>query len=152
SRGEENARRLGQRLRGLSFARVFTSPLQRAHRTCILAGFGDKAEADPELVEWNYGAYEGKTSAEIQAERPGWQVFRDGCPGGESSADVAARADRIVARLRAVGANVLVFSSGHIMRVLGARWCGLDVLAGKRLYLTTASLSMLGYEHGLDDP
>src|SRR5262245_2181564 len=146
-RGERNARRLGERLRGLTFARVFTSPLQRARRTCELAGFGAVAEVDPELVEWDYGDFEGRTTADIRKERPGWQLFRDGCPGGESVAAVSARADRVVARLRAVGGDVLVFSSGHFLRVLGARWCGLEASAGRYLYLGTAALSVLGYEH-----
>jgi probable phosphoglycerate mutase len=151
-RGEENARRLGLRLKGLTFARVFTSPLQRARRTAELAGFGDRAEVAADLVEWNYGDYEGKTTAQVHQERPDWQLFRDGCPGGESLADVVARADRAIVHLRAVASNVLVFSSGHISRVLAARWCALDGSAGKRLYLGTAALSILGYEHGLSDP
>src|SRR5271169_5453651 len=108
-RGEGNARRLGERLKGLSFARVFTSPLQRARRTCELAGFGARAELDPDLVEWNYGEYEGKTTAQIHKLRPDWQIFRDGCPGGESAAEVAARANRVVGRLRAIEGDVLLF-------------------------------------------
>jgi probable phosphoglycerate mutase len=151
-RGEANARRLGQRLQGLTFARVFTSPLQRARRTCELAGFGAVAAVDPDLVEWNYGEYEGKTTAEIRHARPDWQLFRDGCPGGERLEDVSARADRVIARLRSAGGDVLVFSSGHILRILAARWCGLDASAGRCLYLGTAALSVLGYEHGLQDP
>ncbi len=99
-RGKRNARRLEERLRGLSFAKVFTSPLQRAKRTCELAGFGTVAEVDQDLVEWNYGEYEGRRTAEIRAERPDWELFRDGCPGGESPAEAAARADRVVSRLR----------------------------------------------------
>src|SRR5438552_74358 len=101
-RGERNARSLGERLRGLTFTRVFTSPLQRARRTCELASFGDVAVVDPDLVEWNYGDYEGKTTAEIRQSRPDWKLFRDGCPGGESLAEVGARADRVIARLRAL--------------------------------------------------
>src|SRR5262249_5180335 len=97
-----------------------SSPLQRARRTAELAGFGDRLEIDPDLMEWDYGAYEGRTTAEIRRERPDWQLFRDGCPGGEGLAEVGARADRVIARLRAVGANVLVFSSGHFLRVLAA--------------------------------
>jgi broad specificity phosphatase PhoE len=151
-KGVEDARRLGERLRGMTFARVFTSPLQRARRTCELAGFGAQAVVDPDLVEWNYGAYEGRTSNEIQAERPGWQLFRDGCPGGESPADVAARADRVVARVRAFEGDVLVFSSGHFLRMLGARWLGLDAGWGRCFYLGTASLSQLSYEHTLAEP
>lgn len=151
-RGEGNARRLGERLKGLSFAKVFTSPLQRAARTCELAGFGAGAEVDPDLVEWNYGDYEGRTSAEIFKERPGWELFRDGCPGGESPAEVGARADRVVSRVRAVGGDGLIFSSGHFLRVLAARWLGLEPAAGRFFLLVTASLSALGYEHRLSRP
>jgi len=135
------------------FARVFTSPLQRAARTCELAGFGAVAETDPDLVEWNYGQYEGFRSAEILAERPDWQLFRDGCPGGESPAQVGERADRVVQRVRAVPGNVLLFSSGHFIRVLAARWLALGPgSAGKYFLVTTASLSALGYEHKLSQP
>src|SRR6202030_1087273 len=146
-RGERNARALGERLRGLACARVFTSPLRRATRTCELVGFGAAAEIDPDLVEWDYGQYEGRRTAEIHAERPDWQLFRDGCPGGESPDQVGARADRVVARVRAVEGDVLVFSSGHFLRVLAARWLGLEPEAGKYFWLSTASLSALGYEH-----
>jgi probable phosphoglycerate mutase len=153
SNGERNARRLGERLKGLTFAKVFTSPLQRASRTCELAGFGALAEIDPDLVEWNYGQYEGRRSAEIHAERPDWQLFRDGCPGGESLAQVGERADRVVQRIRAVRGNVLFFSSGHFIRVLAARWLALDPgSVGRYLVLSTASLSVLSYEHGLSQP
>lgn len=150
--GEQAARKLGDRLRGGTYAYVFTSPLQRARRTCELAGYGEKAEVDPDLVEWDYGAFEGLTTAEIRRQRPGWELFRDGCPGGESSADVAARADRVIARLRAAGGNALVFSSGHILRVLAARWCGADPALGRNLYLGTAAVCTLGYDHGPDEP
>jgi broad specificity phosphatase PhoE len=151
--GERNARRLGERLKGMTFARVFTSPLQRAARTCELAGFGAVAETDPDLVEWNYGQYEGRRSAEIFAERPDWQLFRDGCPGGESPAQVGERADRVVQRVRTVPGNVLLFSSGHFIRVLAARWLALGPgSAGRYFLLTTASLSALGYEHKLSQP
>ena len=151
--GERNARRLGERLKGMTFARVFTSPLQRAARTCELAGFGAVAETDPDLVEWNYGQYEGLCSAEIFAERPNWQLFRDGCPGGESPAQVGERADRVVQRVRTVPGNVLLFSSGHFIRVLAARWLALGPEpAGRYFLLTTASLSALGYEHKLSQP
>ncbi len=115
-RGERNARALGERLRGLAFAKVFTSPLQRV-RTCELARFGAVAEIDPDLVEWDYGQYAGRT-AEIHAERPDWQLFHDGCPGGESPDQIGARADRVVERVRAIKGDVLVFSSGHFLRVL----------------------------------
>jgi broad specificity phosphatase PhoE len=150
--GERNARLLGDRLAGLAFAKVFTSPLQRAHRTCELAGFGAVAEVDRDLVEWNYGEYEGRTSDAIRAERPDWQLFRDGCPGGESPLDVGVRADRVIRRARAVEANVLLFSSGHILRVLTARWLGLAPADGRYFLLGTAGLCALGYEHDLSQP
>jgi probable phosphoglycerate mutase len=146
-RGERNARQLGERLKGLTFAKVFTSPLQRASRTCALAGFGAAAELDADLFEWNYGDYEGRRTAEILADRPDWQLFRDGCPGGESPDQVGARADRVVSRVRAVAGEVLLFSSGHFLRVLAARWLGLEPGAGRYLLLSTASLGMLAYEH-----
>ena len=151
-RGERNAGRLRERLKGLSFAEVFISPLQRARRTCELAGFGDRAEVFGDLVEWNYGEYEGRRTEEIRAKRPDWQLFRDGCPGGESPDQIGARADRVVKRIREVQGNVLIFSSGHILRVLTARWLGLEPLAGKDFMLSTASLSALGYEHELSQP
>jgi probable phosphoglycerate mutase len=150
--GEQNALRLGDRLKGLTFAKVFTSPLQRARRTCELAGFGAVAEVDPELLEWNYGDYEGLTSAQVHAKRPGWKLFRDGCPGGETVAQIGARADRVIARVRSIQGNVLLFSSGHISRVLAARWLGLDASAGQYFLLSTAALSQLGYEHDLSEP
>jgi broad specificity phosphatase PhoE len=151
--GERNARRLGERLRGLTFPTVYTSPLQRAARTCELAGFGAAAEVDRDLLEWNYGEYEGLRTAEILAERPDWQLFRDGCPGGESPQQVGARADRVVSRLRAVQSDVLLFSSGHFLRVLAARWLGLEPAAGRYLLLSTASLGTLAYEHNnLSEP
>jgi probable phosphoglycerate mutase len=151
-RGEQNARALGKRLNGLNFGRVFTSPLQRAARTCELAGFGAVAEVDRDLLEWNYGQYEGRRTAEIHAERPDWQLFRDGCPGGESPDEVGARADCALTRVRAARVNVLLFSSGHFLRVLAARWLGLEPSAGRYLLLSTASLSALGYEHNLCQP
>jgi broad specificity phosphatase PhoE len=143
---------LGERLRGLTFAKVYTSPLQRAARTCELAGFGSAAEIDSDLVEWDYGQYEGRRTTEIRAERPNWQQFRDGCPGGESPDQVGARADRVVGRVRAVKGDVLVFSSGHFLRVLATRWLGLDASGGRSLLLSTASLSALSYEHNLAEP
>ena len=150
--GEENARRLGGRLKGLNFARIFTSPLQRAARTCELAGLGATAEIVPDLMEWDYGQYEGLRSAEILKNRPDWQLFRDGCPGGESPAEIGARADRVVERARAIEGDVILFSSGHFSRVLGARWLGLDPGAGRYFVLSTASLSILGYEHNRSEP
>jgi probable phosphoglycerate mutase len=151
-RGERNARKLGERLRGLAFAKVLTSPLQRAARTCNLAGFGASAEVDPNLVEWDYGAYEGLRTAQIHEKRPDWQLFRDGCPGGESPSQVAERADRVVSRVRGIEGDVLLFSSGHFLRVLAARWLGLEPIAGKYLMLKAASLSALGYENTLSQP
>jgi broad specificity phosphatase PhoE len=151
--GERTARRLGERLKGIAFTEVFTSPLQRAVRTCELAGFGAVAEIDPDLLEWNYGQYEGRRTAEIVAERPGWLLFRDGCPGGETPAQVAARADRVVSRVRAVQGNVLLFTSGHFIRVLATRWIGLEPSVNSRSFtLSTASLSALGYEGNLSRP
>jgi broad specificity phosphatase PhoE len=151
-RGERNARSLGERLKGLKFARVFTSPLQRAVRTCELAGFGAEAEVDRDLLEWDYGQYEGRRSADIRKERPDWQLFRDGCPGGESPGQVGGRADRVVRRVRLAQGDVLLFSSGHFLRVLAARWLGLEPEAGKYFLLSTASLSALGYEHDRSQP
>ena len=151
-RGERNACALGERLRGLRFAKIFTSPLQRAVRTSELAGFGNAAESDPDLMEWDYGQYEGRRTAEIHAERPDWLLFRDGCPGGEMPDQVGARADRVIERVRAVPGNVLLFSSGHILRVLAARWLGLEAAGGRYFVLGTSSLSILGYEHNLAEP
>ena len=151
-RGERNAVRLGERLAGLVFTKVLTSPLQRAARTCELAGFGAVAEVDRDLMEWNYGDYEGLRTVEIRAKRPDWHLFRDGCPNGESPEQIGARADRVVSRVRAIKANVLIFSSGHFLRVFAARWLGLEPAAGKFLMLDTASLSALSYEHDLSQP
>ena len=151
--GERNARALAARLDGLTFAKVFTSPLQRARRTCALAGFGPVAEVDADLVEWNYGEYEGLRSAEIRAKRPDWQLFRDGCPGGESPAQISARADRVLSRVRAVKGDVLLFSSAHFIRVLAARWIGLEPsLHSTSFLLSTASLSAVGFEPDLCHP
>lgn len=150
--GERNAVKLRARLAGFVFAKVLTSPSQRAKRTCELAGFGDVAEVDPALVEWNYGDYEGVRTADIRAKRPDWELFRDGCPNGESPAEIGARADRVVAGVRAITGNVLIFSSGHFLRVLAARWLRVEPFIGKYLMLDTASLSALSYEHDLRDP
>lgn len=151
--GERTARRLAERLQGLTFAKVFVSPLQRARRTCELAGFGPGAEIDPDLVEWDYGDYEGFRTTDIRMRHPKWQLFRDGCPGGESLDQVATRADRVVDRIRAVNGDVLLFSSGHFIRVLASRWLGLQPSPTARLFmLSTASLSALGYEQDLSRP
>ncbi|MGO9202391.1 MAG: histidine phosphatase family protein [Limisphaerales bacterium] len=149
ARGERNARRLGERLKGLTFKAVLASPLQRVVRTCELAGFGKVARVEPDLAEWNCGNYEGRRLVEIHAERPGWQLFRDGCPGGESPGQVGERADRIIPQIRALSGDVLIFSSGHFLRVLAARWLGLEPSGGRFFLLSTASLSALSYEHTL---
>jgi probable phosphoglycerate mutase len=151
-RGERNARRLRKRLAGPVVAKVFTSPLQRAARTCELAGFGAAAEVDRDLVEWNYGKYEGLRTAEIHAKRPDWQLFRDGCPDGELPDQVGVRADRVVSRVRVIKGDVLIFSSGHFLRVLAARWLGIEPAAGRFFMLDTASVSVLSYEKSLSQP
>ena len=149
--GEDDGRKLAARLAGVSFARVFSSPLTRARRTAELAGFAP--ETEPDLIEWNYGDYEGKTSAEIRASRPDWLLFRDGCPGGESVAEVAARADRLAAMLKALTGDVLCFAHGHMLRVLASRWVGQPVAFAAHLLLGTATLSVLAFDHGkLDEP
>ncbi|MEP7029174.1 MAG: histidine phosphatase family protein [Candidatus Eisenbacteria bacterium] len=150
--GEAEARRLRARLAGAAFARVWTSPLARARRTCELAGYGDVAQADDDLREWDYGDFEGLTHDAILARAPGWKVFDDGAPGGESVADVSARADRVIARLRADGGTALLFGHGHFSRVLGARWLGLPVSGAGLLLLSTSAVSVLGYDHGFDEP
>src|SRR4029453_8896697 len=131
---------------------VFTSPLLRATRTCELAGFGRIAQVERDLLEWNYGDYEGRRSSEILAERPDWKLFRDGCPGGETPGQVGARADRVVRQIRQLQGDILLFWSGNFLRVLAARWLGLDVAAGRLFLLSTASLSALSYEHALSEP
>jgi broad specificity phosphatase PhoE len=151
-RGEHEARRLGERLRSLSLLKVYASPLQRAARTCALAGFKERAEDNPDLMEWDYGEYEGLRSVEIRAKRPDWDLFRHGCPGGESPDDVAARADAVIQRVRAIDGNVLLFSSGHLLCVLAARWLGLEPFAGRHFVLGTASMSILGYERDRSRP
>ena len=150
--GEAEAGRLGELLARRTFAAIFTSPLRRAVQTCELAGFGSLAVVDPDLTEWNYGAYEGRTTTEILAERPGWQLFRDGCPDGESPRQVGTRANRVIRRVRAFPGDVLIFSSGHFLRVLAARWLGLEPVGGRLFLLSTASLSALSYEHNLSEP
>ncbi|MBB3394133.1 histidine phosphatase family protein [Rhizobium sp. BK060] len=150
--GEEAARQLGPRLAGKSFAAVWSSPSQRARNTCELSGFGAGAIVKDDLAEWDYGVYEGITTKEIHASRPGWQLFRDGCPSGEAAGDVGARADRIISGLRQANAPILIFSSSHFLRVLGARWLGLPPANGARLILDTTSISVLGYEHDVTEP
>ena len=150
--GERDAQALRAQLQGASFANVFTSPLQRARRTGELAGFGDSAQPDPDLVEWDYGAYEGRRTADIRAERPGWRLLKDGCPDGETLAEVSTRADRIVGRIRALESDVLVFAHRDILRILTVRWLGLPAVEARHFDLTTASVSILGYDHDLDEP
>jgi broad specificity phosphatase PhoE len=150
--GALDALQLAQQLKGMTFTKVLVSPLARARRTSELAGFGDMAEVDPELHEWEYGEYEGRRTADIRQERPGWFLFRDGCPGGESVAAIGTRADRVIARLRSIDGDVLLFSHGHFLRVLAARWLGLPAGDAKLFVLSTAALSILGYEHNLEEP
>lgn len=150
--GEALARKLAPRLNGKSFAKVFTSPLQRAQRTCELAGFGDTAEIMPELVEWNYGEYEGIKTRDIHRDRPDWDLFKHGAPGGESIEQVTARANGVITKLRAIDGDVLCFSSGHFLRALAGCWLGFGAAGGRLLFLGTTSLSALGYEHNLEEP
>ena len=150
--GERAAQELSARLKDLSFAKVFTSPLQRARQTSDLAGFGASAEADPDLMERDYGNYEGRRTVDIRAERPGWRLFEDGCPGGETLLEMAMRADRVIARVRALESDVLVFAHREILRILIVRWIALPALEARHLDIATASVSTLGYDHDLDEP
>jgi broad specificity phosphatase PhoE len=146
--GEDEARALGLHLREIPFARVLTSPRIRARQTCALAGLEAEAEIEPDLAEWDYGDYEGRRTVDIREERPGWNIYRDGCPHGESPAQVAGRADRLIARLRAMHGNIALFSHGQFGSVLAARWIGLPVADGQHFPQGPASLSILGYEAG----
>jgi probable phosphoglycerate mutase len=143
--GRRQAKEAAAQLPDVRFAQVLTSPLVRARETAALAGFAD-ATPDPDLQEWDYGDYEGRTTPDIRREQPGWTVWGDGCPGGESAADVGARADRVLDRVRGIDGHVLLFAHGHLLRVLAARWIGLDPAAGALLALDTAAVSTLGYE------
>ena len=145
--GEVQARSAGERLRGVSIDRVLVSPLIRARRTCELTGFGADAIVEPALVEWDYGGYEGRTSAEIRSERAGWSLWRDGCPGGEDAAVVGVRIDAVVARCQEVAATWLIVAHGHVLRVFAARWCGLGPEAGALFQLGTAAVCVLAFEH-----
>lgn len=149
----DNGRRLAASMRPVlakeTFALVLVSPMQRARKTCELAGLGEKAVAEPDLVEWNYGKYEGLTPKQINELAPGWLIFRDGCPGGESPEQVGARVDRVIARARAIEGHVVLFAHGHVLRVLAARWLGLPPLAGQHFLLNTGTLSVLGYYQGI---
>lgn len=151
-RGERDARGLSARLQSMSFVCVLSSPLSRARRTAELAGFADRIATDDDLMEWDYGAYEGLKTSEIRAKQPGWNPFTDGCPGGETVADVGVRADRVIARVRALRGNSILFAHRDILRVLAARWIALPALEGRRLYLETASVSVLGYDHDANEP
>lgn len=144
--GEREALRLGERLHGLRFAGVYTSALRRVRRTCELAGFAGAFIVE-DAAEWNYGRYEGLRTADIKRERPGWDLFRDGCPDGERAAEVGARADRVIGLLRGAGGDVLLFSSSHFLRVMAARWLGLDPTGGRHFLLGTTALGILAYEH-----
>jgi probable phosphoglycerate mutase len=148
--GEAEARELAPRLRAVKFDRVLVSPAQRARRTCELAGLAQTAVVEPDLAEWDYGDFEGRRSADILKERSGWNIFRDGCPRGETPAQVSDRADRLILRLKVLEGVVAIFSHGHFGRVLAARWIGLPVAGAQGFLLNTASVSVLGCEH--DDP
>jgi probable phosphoglycerate mutase len=150
--GEDAARNLADRMQGLTFPIVWSSPSQRAFNTCVLAGYGDRCVKKDDLAEWDYGAYEGLTTKQILTERPGWQLFRDGCPAGETAVDAGARADRIIREIREIDDAVLIFSSAHFLRVLAARWLGLPPEDGRQFVLDTASMSVLGYEHDRTEP
>lgn len=150
--GERNAVLLGERLKGVSFAAVYTSPLQRASKTCELAGFGSVAKKDPDLMELNYGDYEGRTTADIQKEIPHWNIFANDCPGGETINEVYERASRVVKRLKDINDNVLLFSHGHFLRFVAVCWLGLPKLDARFFLLCPTSISILGYEHNIDEP
>ena len=153
TQGEQQVRALAAQLRGIVFDRVFTSPRLRARRSCELCGLGPVARLEPDLAEWDYGAYEGLHSADIRVQRPDWNLFRDGCPAGESPTDISRRADRLIARLRRQPGKVALFSHGHFGRVLGVRWIDLPVAHGRHLLLDTASISILGCaEHNPEQP
>jgi len=147
ARGEDQARDLGRLLRQLSFAQVLSSPRLRAQQTCALAGLGPAVETEPDLAEWDYGDYEGQRSEEIQSGRPGWNIFDNGCPHGENPGQIAARADRLLARLRRMTGNIALFTHGHFGRILGVRWIGLPVSAGQHFLFGTTAFSVLSYEH-----
>lgn len=147
--GRSHARRLAPLLSNATFSLVLTSPLQRARETCELVGLGDRATIDVDLMEWRYGEYEGLTTKEIRAKHPGWSIFADGCPGGESPDQVSARADRVMARVRSVQGDVALVAHGHLFRVFAARWLGLPPAAGSHFLLDTATVSVLSYYHGV---
>jgi probable phosphoglycerate mutase len=152
AQGESDAEALAPWLAQFRFAAVLSSPLQRARRTAVLAGFGASLQPDPDLLEWDYGAYEGRRTVDIRREYPGWRLFEHGCPGGETPQNVSARADRAIGRIRRIAGDVLVFAHQDILRVIAVRWLGLDVSQGRFFPLSTASVGILGYDHGIDEP
>jgi broad specificity phosphatase PhoE len=147
--GRSHARRLAPLLSDATFSLVLTSPMQRARETCALVGLGDRATIDDDLMEWRYGEYEGLTTKEIREKHPGWSIFADGCPGGESPEQIAARVDRVMARVRSVQGDVALIAHGHLFRVFAARWLGLPPAAGSHFLLDTATVSVLSYYHGV---
>ena len=149
--GERDAHELAERLLGVSFSRVFTSPLKRARRTCELADLNKVAEVEPDLAEWDYGDYEGQRTGDIRKGRPDWNIFRDGGPRGESPAQISERADRLIAKLRTFDGDIAIFTHGHFGRVLAVRWIGLGIEQAQHFLLSTASLSILGYGHNFAD-
>ena len=151
-KGERDARALSSRLSTHQFAKVMTSPLLRARATCDLAGFASTAELNDDLMEWDYGEYEGIRTDEIRAKRPGWGLYEDGCPGGENAADVAARAERVIREVRAINGDVLIFAHRDILRVIATRWVSLPTVEARRLYMDPASVSVLGYDHSINEP
>jgi broad specificity phosphatase PhoE len=146
--GEAQAAALAPRLAGRTFSAVFVSPLGRARATCELAGIGAEMTIDPDLCEWNYGTYDGLTTEEIRAERPDWDLFADGAPGGESADEVGARVDRVIERVRAQPGDVACVAHSHVLRVMGARWLGLGPESARLFVLSPASVSELGWERG----
>ncbi len=152
ARGERHARLLGERLKGGAFSRVFVSPLIRVRRTCEIAGFAARAEMNLDLVEWDYGDYEGRLSVDVERERPSWELYRDGAPHGESPEQVASRADSFINLVRSIKGDIAAFSSAQIIRMIAARWLGLPPLAARYFYTATTSVGILGYEHNRDQP
>lgn len=146
--GEEQARQVRPRLSSWTFAEVLVSPLQRARKTCELAGFGEVAVVDGDLQEWDYGDYGSRTFVEIEAERPGWMIWKEGVPGGETVEQVGARADRVIRRLAGIAGDVAIFAHGHFLRILAARWCGLPAVEGEHLAYAPCALSVLGTDRG----
>ena len=149
--GEAQARALRPWVETISFSHVLTSPRLRARTTCELAGLGGRSQIEPALAEWNYGDYEGRRSVEIREKRPGWNIFQDGCPNGESPSEICERVDQLIARLRAIEGDIALFSHGHFGAVLGARWIGLPVIEGQHFTISPASMSVLSLDLGHED-